>query len=116
MATTEYQIENKIREQIAKILEYWEMTRKMIKEYCDICGKEERTSKYKLPTYEKKSIKTANGDKMLECDVLISVEKDVCRDCASLIENFIKGYSGMRKGGISGFDINDGYGVHIICE
>lgn len=25
----------------------------MIKEYCDICGKEKHTAKYKLPMYKK---------------------------------------------------------------
>ena len=88
----------------------------MIKEYCDICGKEKCTSKYKLPMYKKESALSAKGAKIAEYNVLTPVEKDVCVDCASLIESVIRGYSAMRKTDISGFDINDGHGVHIIGE
>ena len=86
----------------------------MIKEYCDICGKEKRTCKYKLPVNKKKSIK--NIDTSMECEVLIPVEKDICVDCASLIGYVVQGYSAMKRKNISGFDVSDGNGVHIIGE
>lgn len=88
----------------------------MIKEYCDICGREKHTTKYKLPIYKKKPVLNAKGAKIIEYDVLTPVERDVCIDCASLIEGIIRGYSAMRKTDISGFDINDGHGVHITGE
>ena len=44
----------------------WEVKYKMIKEYCDICGKEKHTAKYKLPMYKKKHATDANNVKIMD--------------------------------------------------
>lgn len=88
----------------------------MIKEYCDICGKEKQTRKYKLPTYEKKPVTNANGVKIMEYDVLTPVEKDVCIDCAIVINSIIGSYSTMKNTELPRVDIDDGNGTHIRIE
>lgn len=81
----------------------------MIKEYCDICGEEKHTSKYKLPMYKRKPITSGNEVKIMEYSNLVPGEVDVCTDCASLIGSVTGGCFALRKkNDISGLNINDG--------
>lgn len=87
----------------------------MIKEYCDICGKEKHTAKYKLPMYKKKYATDANNVKIMDYDVLVPCEMDVCMDCAIVINSIIGSYPKMKKTELPMVDI-DGDGIHIRIE
>lgn len=88
----------------------------MIKEYCDICGKEKHTAKYKLPMYKKKYATDANNVEIMDYDVLVPCEMDVCIDCAIVINSIIGSYLKMKKTELPMIDIDDGDGIHIRIE
>ena len=92
------------------------MKYKIIKEYCDICGKEKHTAKYKLPMYKKKHATDANNTKIMDYDVLVPCEMDVCMDCAIVINSIIGSYPKMKKTELQMVDIDDGDGIHIRIE
>lgn len=54
----------------------------MIKEYCDICGKETVTDKYFLPVIKDSYARDRHGTPMVATKVMSSERKDVCQDCA----------------------------------
>ena len=57
----------------------------MIKEYCDICGKETVTDKYFLPVIKDSYIRDRHGTPMVATKVISSERKDVCKKCARKI-------------------------------
>lgn len=61
----------------------------MIKEYCDICGKEAATNKYHLPVMKDSYIRDGHGTPMVATKVMSSERKDVCQDCARKIQFLI---------------------------
>lgn len=61
----------------------------MIKEYCDICGKETATDKYFLPVVKDSYIRDRHGTPMVATKVMSSERKDVCQDCARKIQFLI---------------------------
>lgn len=61
----------------------------MIKEYCDICGKEAATDKYFLPIIKDNYIRDGHGTPMVATKVMSSERKDVCQDCARKIQFLI---------------------------
>lgn len=61
----------------------------MIKEYCDICGKEATTDKYFLPVVKDSYIRGRHGTPMVATKVMSSERKDVCQDCARKIQFLI---------------------------
>ena len=69
----------------------------MIKEYCDICGKEVKTNKYILPEWTDDYTKDKNDTPLLQVSALKPVEKDVCKNCADVIARMIAGYGRCKK-------------------
>lgn len=61
----------------------------MIKEYCDICGKEVVTDKYFLPVMKDIYAIDRHGTPMVATKVMSSERKDVCQDCARKIRFLI---------------------------
>lgn len=61
----------------------------MIKEYCDICGKEVATDKYFLPVMKDIYARDRHGTPMVATKVMSSERKDVCQDCARKIQFLI---------------------------
>lgn len=61
----------------------------MIKEYCDICGKETVTNKYFLPVIKDSYARDKHGTPMVATKVMSSERKDVCQDCARKIQFLI---------------------------
>lgn len=61
----------------------------MIKEYCDICGKEVVTDKYFLPVMKDIHARDRHGTLMVTTKVMSSERKDVCQDCARKIQFLI---------------------------
>ena len=61
----------------------------MIKEYCDICGKEVATDKYFLPVIKDRYVRDRHGTPMVATQVMSSERKDVCQDCARKIQFLI---------------------------
>ena len=61
----------------------------MIKEYCDICGKEAATDEYFLPVIKDSYVRDRHGNPMVETKVMSSERKDVCQDCARKIQFLI---------------------------
>lgn len=61
----------------------------MIKEYCDICGKETVTDKYFLPVIKDSYVRDRHGTPMVATKVMSSERKDVCQDCARKIQFLI---------------------------
>lgn len=61
----------------------------MIKEYCDICGKETVTDKYFLPVIKDSYASDRHGTPMVATKVMSSERKDVCQDCARKIQFLI---------------------------
>lgn len=61
----------------------------MIKEYCDICGKEATADKYFLPVVKDSYIRGRHGTPMVATKVMSSERKDVCQDCARKIQFLI---------------------------
>ena len=57
----------------------------MIKEYCDICGKETVTDKYFLPVIKDSYVRDRHGTPMVATKVISSEKKDVCKKCARKI-------------------------------
>lgn len=57
----------------------------MIKEYCDICGKETVTDKYFLPIIKDSYVNDRHGTPMVATKVISSERKDVCKKCAKKI-------------------------------
>lgn len=57
----------------------------MIKEYCDICGKETVTDKYFLPVIKDSYVRDRHGTSMVATKVISSERKDVCKKCARKI-------------------------------
>lgn len=49
----------------------------MIKEYCDICGKEAATNKYYLPVMEDTYARDKYGNPLIKTKTIGSEEKDV---------------------------------------
>lgn len=73
----------------------------MIKEYCDICGKEDATDKYFLPVIKDSYARDGHGTPMVATKVISSERKDVCQNCARKIQFLIDGVSPMINGDIS---------------
>ena len=61
----------------------------MIKEYCDICGKETVTDKYFLPVIKDSYTRDGHGTPIVATKVMSSERKDVCQDCARKIQLLI---------------------------
>lgn len=61
----------------------------MIKEYCDICGKETVTDKYFLPVIKDSYARDRRGTPIVATKVMSSERKDVCQDCARKIQFLI---------------------------
>lgn len=61
----------------------------MIKEYCDICGKEVATNKYHLPVMKDSYVRDGHGTPIVATKVMSSERKDVCQDCARKIQFLI---------------------------
>lgn len=61
----------------------------MIKEYCDICGKEVATDKYFLPVVKDSYARDRHGTPMVATKAMSSERKDVCQDCARKIQFLI---------------------------
>lgn len=57
----------------------------MIKEYCDICGKETVTDKYFLPVIKNSYVRDRHGTPMVATKGMSSERKDVCKKCARKI-------------------------------
>ena len=57
----------------------------MIKEYCNICGKETVTDKYFLPVIKDSYVRDRHGTPMVATKVISSERKDVCKKCARKI-------------------------------
>lgn len=57
----------------------------MIKEYCDICGKETVTDKYFLPVIKDSYVRDRHGTLMVATKGMSSERKDVCKKCARKI-------------------------------
>lgn len=73
----------------------------MIKEYCDICGKETVTNKYFLPVIKDSYARDKHGTPMVATKVMSSERKDVCQDCARKIQFLIDCILPMVDQGIS---------------
>ena len=61
----------------------------MIKEYCDICGKEVVTDKYNLPVMKDSYVRDGHGTPIVATKVMSSERKDVCQYCAIKIQFLI---------------------------
>jgi len=61
----------------------------MIKEYCDICGKEVATDKYFLPIMKDSYVRDGHSTPIVATKVMSSERKDVCQDCARKIQILI---------------------------
>ena len=62
----------------------------MIKEYCDICGKKAKTTKYVLPFQYKEKANDKSGCNTILCfDVVKPTEVDLCTNCAWDINSLI---------------------------
>ena len=57
----------------------------MVKEYCDICGKETATDKYFLPVIKDSYVRDRHGTPMVATKGMSSERKDVCKKCARKI-------------------------------
>ena len=73
----------------------------MIKEYCDICGKETVTNKYFLPVIKDSYARDKHGTPMVATKVMSSERKEVCQDCARKIQFLIDCILPMDDQGIS---------------
>lgn len=73
----------------------------MIKEYCDICGKETVTDKYFLPVIKDSYARDRHDTPMIATKVMSSERKDVCQDCARKIQFLIDCILPMVDQGIS---------------
>lgn len=73
----------------------------MIKEYCDICGKETVTDKYFLPVIKDSYARDRHGIPMIATKVMSSERKDVCQDCARKIQFLIDCILPMVDQGLS---------------
>lgn len=73
----------------------------MIKEYCDICGKETVTDKYFLPVIKDSYARDRHGTPIVSIKVMSSERKDVCQDCARKIQFLIDCVLPMDDGDIS---------------
>ena len=73
----------------------------MIKEYCDICGKETVTNKYFLPVIKDSYARDKHGTPMVATKVMSSERKEVCQDCARKIQFLIDCILPMVDQGIS---------------
>lgn len=69
----------------------------MIKEYCDICGKEAKTNKYVLPEWTDDYAKDKNGMPLLKINAIKPVEKDICKGCADVIARIVGAYTKYKK-------------------
>lgn len=72
----------------------------MIKEYCDICGKETVTDKYFLPVIKDSYVRDRHGTPMVATKGMSSERKDVCKKCARKICFLIDHILPRSKGGI----------------
>lgn len=61
----------------------------MIKEYCDICGKETVTDKYFLPVTKDSCARDRHGTPIITTKVMSSERKDICKGCARKIQFLI---------------------------
>lgn len=61
----------------------------MIKEYCDICGKEVTTDKYFLPVIKDSYVTDRHGTPIIAKKVMSPERKDVCQNCARKIQFLI---------------------------
>lgn len=61
----------------------------MIKEYCDICGKEAATNKYYLPVTKDTYARDRHGNHLIKTKTIGSEDKDVCSNCARKIQFLI---------------------------
>ena len=61
----------------------------MVKEYCDICGKETVTDKYFLPVVKDIYATDGHSAPIIATKVMSSERKDVCQDCARKIQFLI---------------------------
>lgn len=61
----------------------------MIKEYCDICGKETVTDKYFLPVIKDSYARDRHGTPIVSTKVMSLERKDVCQDCTRKIQFLI---------------------------
>lgn len=57
----------------------------MVKEYCDICGKETATDKYFLPVIKDSYARDKHGMPIVATKAMSSERKDVCKKCARKI-------------------------------
>ena len=73
----------------------------MIKEYCDICGKEVVTDKYFLPVMKDSYVRDKHGIPMVATKVMSPERKDVCQNCAKRIQFLIDGILPMVDKDIS---------------
>lgn len=73
----------------------------MIKEYCDICGKEVATDKYFLPVMKDSYVRDGHGISIVATKVMSSERKDVYQDCARKIQFLIDGILPMIDKDIS---------------
>lgn len=61
----------------------------MVKEYCDICGKKAKTTKYVLPFRYKEKASDKFNNVILYFDVVKPTEVDLCTNCAWDINSLI---------------------------
>lgn len=61
----------------------------MIKEYCDICGKEVVTDKYFLPVMKDIYARDRHSNPIVATKAMSSERKDVCQNCARKIQFLI---------------------------
>lgn len=66
-----------------------EVNNKMIKEYCDICGKESATNKYHLPIMKDNYVKDKHGNHLIKTKTIGAEDEDVCPNCARKIQFLI---------------------------
>lgn len=60
----------------------------MTKIFCDLCGKEAKTKKYILPSYDVK-VAESRGVPIAYFDVPADVEMDICIYCQNKIREFL---------------------------
>ena len=63
----------------------------MVKEYCDICGKETVTDKYFLPVVKDSYATDGHSAPIIATKIISSEGKDVCQNCARKIQFLIDG-------------------------
>ena len=61
----------------------------MVKEYCDICGKKAKTTKYVLPFRYKEKANDKFNNTILCFNVVKPTEVDLCTSCACDINSLI---------------------------